>query len=161
MITIIPLILYSQSLKGSVLFRWEGYMIFVQNFFLAVVIALFIAGSLKYDILQFLGIRQIKSGKSHSTLSESGGIDTSGILSITRHPWYLGAIILIWIDYRELYLSTLIVNIILSTYLVIGTIIEERKLIIELGDNYLDYRKSVSMLFPTKWIFSKFGILNK
>ena len=150
--TLIPLILYSLSLKGLVLFRWEGHMTIVQIALLIIVMSLFISGGLKYDMLQFLGIRQIKSGKSHSTLSKSGDIDTSGILSLTRHPWYLAAIIFVWIDYREMYVSTLIVNIILTIYLVIGTALEERKLIIELGDNYRDYKDRVSMLLPAKWI---------
>ena len=105
--------------------------------------------------MQLLGIRQIKSGKSHSTLSESGDIKTSGILGITRHPWYLAVMIFVWIGYREMYISTLIVNIILSIYVIIGTVLEEKKLIIELGDNYQEYKEKVSMLFPIKWIFSK------
>ena len=153
--TLIPLILYSLSLKGPVLFEWKGYMTILQMALFIIVVLLFVFGGLKYDILQFFGIRQFKSGKSHSTLSESGNIDTSGILSLTRHPWYLAVIIFVWIDYRKMYISTLIVNVILTIYLVIGTVLEERKLIIELGDSYRDYQNRVSMLFPTKWIFSK------
>jgi protein-S-isoprenylcysteine O-methyltransferase Ste14 len=153
--TFIPLIIYSKSLKGPVLFRWEGYLTIIQIALLIIVMSLFISGLFKYDILQVLGIRQIKSGKSHSTLSESGDIDTSGILSLTRHPWYLATLILVWTYFREMYVSTLIVNTILTIYLIIGTILEERKLIIELGDSYRDYMNKVSMLFPTKWILSK------
>jgi len=153
--TLVLVILYSQSLNEPVLFRGEGYMTFVQILFLAIGITLFIAGGLKYDLLQFFGIRQIKTGKSHSAISESGKIDTSGILGITRHPWYLAAIIIIWVGNREMYVSTVIVNILLTIYLVVGTILEERKLIIEFGDGYTDYTHRVSMLFPTKWIFSK------
>jgi methanethiol S-methyltransferase len=155
LITLIPLIIYSQSLKGSVLFQWEGCMMFVQFLLIAAAITLFAAGALKYDMLQFLGVQQIKSGKSHSTLSEIGEIETSGILGITRHPWYLAAIIFVWVDYREMYVSTLIVNILLTIYLFIGTALEERKLIIQLGDTYKDYMNRVSMLFPMKWIVSK------
>ena len=129
-------------------------MTIVKIALLTIVISLFISGGLKYDMLQFFGIRQIKSGKSHSTLSESGDIDTSGILSLTRHPWYLAVIIFVWIGYREMYVSTLIVNIILTIYVVMGTVLEERKLIIIFGDNYRDYKNRVSMLFPVKWIFS-------
>jgi protein-S-isoprenylcysteine O-methyltransferase Ste14 len=135
-------------------------MTFVQFLLLALAITLFVAGGLKYDMLQFLGIRQIKSGKSHSSLTESGEIDTSGILSLTRHPWYLAAIIFLWVDYREMYFSTLIVNVLLTTYLFIGTVLEERKLIIEFGDSYKDYMHRLSMLFPTKWIFSKLFVDN-
>lgn len=153
--TFIPLVFYTKSFKGPVLFRWEGYLTIIQIALLIIVLSLFVSGLFKYDILQVLGIRQIKSGKSHSTLSESGDIDTSGILSLTRHPWYLATLILVWTYFREMYVSTLIVNIILTIYLIIGTVLEERKLIIELGDSYRDYMNRVSMLFPTKWISSK------
>ncbi len=155
LVTFVPLVLFQLSLKGMVLFRWEGNLMFLQITLFAIVILLFISGGLKYDMLQLFGIRQIKSGVSHSTLSESGDINTSGILGITRHPWYLAALIFIWICSRDMYISTFIFNIILSIYIIIGTVLEERKLIIELGDNYRDYKEKVSMLFPTKWIFSK------
>ena len=153
--TLIPLILYSLSLRERIIFRWEGSLIIIQIALLIIAMSLFVAGALKYDMLRFLGIRQVKSGKSFSTLSESGDIDTSGVLGITRHPWYLGAIIFIWIYYREMYVSTLLVNIILTIYLLIGTVLEERKLVMKFGDRYRDYRKRVSMLFPAKWIVSK------
>ncbi|NNL43451.1 MAG: hypothetical protein HKO79_13255 [Desulfobacterales bacterium] len=160
LITIVPVILYSLSIKSPVLFRWQGYMIIFQIALFIIVVALFISGGLKYDLLQFLGIKQIQSGESQVTLSQSVDIDTSGILSFTRHPWYLAAIIFVWIVHREISVSTLIVNIVLTIYLVIGTILEEKKLIIELGDQYRNYIERVSMLFPAKWIFAKLLKLN-
>ena len=154
--TIAPLIIYTLGFNEAVIYRWEGYMIFVRFFLIAASIILFIAGSLKYDLLQFSGIRQIKSGKSYSTLSESGEIDSSGILGFIRHPWYLASIIFIWVCQREICISTLIVNVLLTVYLIIGTFLEERKLIIEFGDSYRDYMHRVSRLFPVKWFFSFF-----
>lgn len=155
LITLVPLIIYTQSLKGSVLFCWEGPLIFIRVILIVLSLALLFAGALKYDMLQFAGIRQIISGKSHSTLSENGQVITSGVLGIVRHPWYSGSIIFLWIYYRDMYLSTLIVSILLTIYLITGAILEERKLIFEFGDGYRDYRKKVSMLFPFKWIFAK------
>ncbi len=155
LVTFIPLVLFELSLKGALIFRWEGNLVFLHITLFTVVILLLISGGLKYDMLQLFGIRQIKSGVSHSTLSESGDINTSGILGITRHPWYLATVIFIWICHRDMYISTFIFNILLSIYIIIGTVLEEKKLIIELGDNYQDYKEKVSMLFPTKWILSK------
>ncbi|MFC2084714.1 methyltransferase family protein [Bacteroidota bacterium] len=153
--TFIPLAIYSRSFKGVVLFSWEGYLTIIQITLLIFVVFLLISGGLKYDILQFLGIKQIKSGKSHTTLSEIGNLNTSGILGVSRHPWYLAGIILIWVDSREIDVSALIVNAILTIYIVIGTVLEERKLVKEFGDDYLNYQYEVSMLFPFKWIFKK------
>jgi protein-S-isoprenylcysteine O-methyltransferase Ste14 len=56
----------------------------------------------------------------------------------------------IWVD-----VSVLIVNSILTLYLIIGTILEENKLVLEFGEPYRLYKKNVSMLFPYKWLQSK------
>ena len=153
--TVIPLIYYSYNLKGEVIFIWQGYILLIKYILLIITLILLLAGYLKYDMSAFIGIKQIKSGKKYPALSSTGEIDSSGILGIIRHPWYLAALIFIWINYREMHVSRLIVNIILTIYLVMGTILEERKLIIELGDDYRKYMSKVSMLFPYKWMMSK------
>jgi protein-S-isoprenylcysteine O-methyltransferase Ste14 len=79
-------------------------------------------------------------------------LDTSGILGITRHPWYLATILFIWA--RQLDVSAILVNVILTLYLVVGTYLEEKKLIGEFGEKYLTYQKKVSMLIPYKWLKS-------
>lgn len=155
LLTLVPLMVYSRSFNDAVLFQWEGCLTIVQGSLLIVVSMLFISGGLKYDLLQFIGIRQIRSGNRHAALTASGKIDTSGVLSITRHPWYLAAIILVWIDLRVMYVSTIIVDGILTAYLIIGTLLEERKLVHALGDAYRDYQNRVSMLFPVKWVYAK------
>lgn len=155
LITLIPLIIYSAEPIGQLLFQWAGFFLILQSLLAITVLALFILGAKKYDLFQLFGIRQIKSGNSHSSLSKTDDINTSGILSLTRHPWYLAAILFIWIRDSDIYVSTLVINIILTSYIVIGTILEEKKLIIEYGDNYRAYQEKVSMLFPFKWIASK------
>lgn len=52
-------------------------------------------------------------------------------------------------------ITFLIVNCILSIYVIMGTILEEQKLVEEFGDEYRAYQKKVSMLFPMKWILNK------
>ena len=155
-ITLLPPLLYGHKLKGSLIFSWEGNFIIIQFIFFMIALILFLTGARKYDMMQFLGIRQIQSGSSQAPLSESGTIDMTGILGITRHPWYLGAIIFIWVFNKNIYFSTLITNIILTVYLIIGTYLEKKKLITICGDKYRNYQKKVSMLLPVKWVISKF-----
>ena len=150
--TIVPVILHAQSLQEHVLFRWEGFSIVFQVLLLVLAGLLFLAGARHYDMLQCLGLRQILTGASHGALSASGKLDTSGILGATRHPWYLAAMLLIWADYGALTAATLITNVILTVYLVVGTILEERKLVMELGEEYREYQRQVPMLFPLKWL---------
>ena len=150
--TIIPVLLYTKYIESHVLFRWEGLLVVVQVLLLALAGLLIIAGAKHYDMLQFLGLRQIMTGASHNLLTESGQLSTSGILGVTRHPWYLATILLIWAGPPAFTTSTLVTNAVLSIYLVVGTILEERKLILEIGEDYREYQGKVSMLVPYKWL---------
>lgn len=154
--TLIPLILFEASLKTQPIFRWDGLFLILRLVLITTALSLFVSGAIKFDMLHFVGIRQIQSGNSYSALSKTNDIDTSGILSLIRHPWYSATIILVWAGSGELYVSTCIVNIIITVYVMIGTVLEEQKLIVEYGDQYRDYKMKVSMLFPLKWICSKF-----
>ena len=148
--TIAPVVFYARSLSEHVLFRFDGLAIVFQVFLLALSGILFFAGARHYDMPQFFGLRQISTGASHGVLSESGRLDTSGILGVIRHPWYLAAILLVWGGYRSLTAATLITNVILTVYLITGTILEERKLVLELGEEYREYQRQVPMLLPWK-----------
>jgi len=150
--TVIPVMVYEQWLRGPLLFRWEGFLILFQVILLISALLLFLAGARHYDLLQFLGFRQIKTGSSHNALTETGELDTTGVLDITRHPWYLGGILIIWT--RDVDTSALVSNIILTLYFIVGTVLEERKLLIEYGDDYRRYQERVSMLIPIKWLLS-------
>jgi len=116
-------------------------------------IILFIAGAKQFNGFVFLGIHQIKNSTTHTSLNQSGRLDAGGILSVIRHPWYAATILLLWA--RNIDISTCLVNTILTAYLIIGSYLEERKLIIEFGDEYRSYQQDVSMLFPYKWLKSK------
>jgi methanethiol S-methyltransferase len=97
-----------------------------------------------YDFLSFFGIRQILNfGKNNDSIKE---IKKKGLLGIIRHPMYFALIIYLWCQIFSM--ADLIVNILLTIYIIIGTFIEERKLLIEFGDSYLKYKREVPMLFP-------------
>jgi protein-S-isoprenylcysteine O-methyltransferase Ste14 len=99
-----------------------------------------------YDPLSFFGIRQILNfGKTKET-NPSNEIKKSGLLGILRHPMYLSLIIYLWCQTSKI--ADIVVNIVLTIYIIIGTILEEKKLVLEFGDSYLQYQKEVPMLIP-------------
>jgi protein-S-isoprenylcysteine O-methyltransferase Ste14 len=124
-----------------------------QVILLGIAVLLFFRGGRHYDARQMLGIKQIREGTSNRVITDTGELDTSGILGITRHPWYLATILFIWA--RQLDVSAILVNVILTFYLIIGTYLEEKKLVREFGERYRTYQKRVSMLTPYKWLKSK------
>jgi protein-S-isoprenylcysteine O-methyltransferase Ste14 len=153
LVTLIPLVYYSISIRQAPVFRWEGHLVIVKYLLLVTSIYLFVAGGRHYSLSQFLGIRQIKTGRAKRTLSKYETFDASGILSMIRHPWYTAGIIAVWAS--DISLSTFLINIVISAYFVIGTILEERKLLLEFGEKYREYQKNVSMFIPYKWLRAK------
>jgi methanethiol S-methyltransferase len=153
LVTFIPILIFSLSLQTEPFFKWSGFLQLVRGIIILISLFLFYAGSKHYNGRIFLGLDQIKNYSNRLSLSTGGTLDISGILSVIRHPWYTASILIIWA--RHLDVSALIVNLILTLYLIIGTYLEEQKLIDELGDEYRLYQKNVSMLFPYKWLKSK------
>ena len=156
-LTLIPLAVFAHSIQTQVIFHWHGYMRIGQVILLGIAVLLFFHGGRHYDAGQFFGIKQIREGTSNKVISETGELDTSEVLGITRHPWYLGAILFIWA--RQMDVSAIIVNIVFTSYLIVGAYLEEKKLIREFGEKYLAYQKRVSMLIPYKWLKSKLTTL--
>lgn len=156
LVTLMPVAIYSYAVQTEAVFVWDGYLRIFQVFLFLIAIFLFFAGITHYDALQFLGIRQLKQRSVSEGMTKTGELNATGILGVIRHPWYLGAIAFIWA--RQLDVSAIIINSILTAHLIIGTYLEERKLVAEFGDMYRAYQKEVPMFIPYKWLKSKIGL---
>jgi protein-S-isoprenylcysteine O-methyltransferase Ste14 len=62
---------------------------------------------------------------------------------------------------RDLDVSAIITNLIITGYFIIGTFLEERKLSTQFGEAYKEYQKRVSMFFPYKWLKSRISASKK
>ena len=148
--TLIPLLLYCASIRQEPIFRWEGPLAVIPYILLVAGIGLFYIGGRNYSLFRFLGITQIRRGRANRSLSGYNSFVVSGIHRIIRHPWYLGGIMIVWA--KDLSPSGILNNLVITSYFVIGTFLEERKMVREFGDRYREYQKNVSMLFPYKWL---------
>jgi protein-S-isoprenylcysteine O-methyltransferase Ste14 len=153
LVSLIPLVSFSMSIRQTPFFRWEGYLVIVKYLLVVTSLSLFVAGARHYSMSQLFGIRQIKTGRASRAVPGYDTFDTSGILGMIRHPWYIAGILLVWAG--DISLSTLLINIVIMAYFVIGTFLEERKLLLEFGDRYREYQKNVSMFLPYKWVKAK------
>lgn len=153
--TLIPLVMYSHSARFSSdpLFAWSGYWRILRSCLVALGVVLFVAGARHYSMLQFLGIQQIRKESARSAMTASGDLDDTGVLGLVRHPWYVAVFILLWTS--DLNGAAITVNLVLSAYLIVGTLLEERKLVIEFGEQYRRYQERVSMFIPLKWLTAR------
>jgi protein-S-isoprenylcysteine O-methyltransferase Ste14 len=104
-----------------------------------------VIGVQQTDAWHFLGVRQlVEPDGSPPTLT------TSGLYRIVRHPLYTAGFVFLWLT--PVMTSTLFVFYLgLSAYLYVGSVFEERRLIVELGPPYRAYRSAVPRLIPAPW----------
>jgi protein-S-isoprenylcysteine O-methyltransferase Ste14 len=151
-ITLIPVLRYSASIEGHPSFRWTGALAPVKYTLMTCGIVLAVAGARHYSLAQFIGMAQVR-GASAGGLAAAGALDSSGVLGFVRHPWYVAVVLLIWA--RDLDAARLVANGVLTAYIVVGTLLEERKLVQEFGDSYRHYQERVSMFVPIQWLRSR------
>lgn len=92
----------------------------------------------QYSALGFLGLKQ-----------EPVHFVRRGILNKVRHPIYSGTIVLVlgFLLFHPT-VATLISVVCILCYLPIGIYLEEKKLIVQFGDEYRKYRNEVPALVP-------------
>lgn len=153
--TLIPLVMYSHSARFTTepLLAWGGYWQILRYLLVLLGIGLFVAGARHYSMLQFLGIHQMRKKPTGSAMTGSGHFDDTGVLGLIRHPWYVAVFILLWTS--DLNAAAITVNLVLSAYLIVGTLLEERKLVTEFGEEYSRYKDRVSMFMPLKWLAAR------
>jgi protein-S-isoprenylcysteine O-methyltransferase Ste14 len=148
LLTLIPVVTYQISLPVKIIFSWPGPWIALKFGMCLASFALFYGGYRVFDMRYVLGTKQVSEMREGRKI-EAINFNTTGILNYVRHPWYSGAILLVW-AFGTISDVSLISKIILTAYIIIGTFLEERKLIDEIGEKYLEYRKRVPMLIPWK-----------
>lgn len=149
-VTLTGVLAYGLTVDGPPVFRWEGLLRLPQAVLIAAAVVLFAAGGRRYDLAQFLGLRQARAENACATLTDDCEIDTRGVLGLVRHPWYTGGILIVWA--RNLDMAAVVTNLAICLYFVVGAMLEERKLRAEFGARYEAYQRRVSMFLPFKWL---------
>lgn len=144
---LIPLINYTAQLDNKVIITYGQPLNIIRYVLLSGSLLMFFwAFFFNYDSLTFFGIRQILYLGEIKKINPPEEIKRNGLLGIMRHPMYFALIIFLWCQMHRM--SDIVVNIVLTIYIIIGTRLEEKKLILEYGDTYVKYQQEVPMLIP-------------
>lgn len=146
------LLYWGRGLGDPILFTLDGYFWLPRGILDACAGFLFLAGGRCYSLRQFLGIDQLRDPVAAGALGARGDLRTTGILGVTRHPWYLGSLLFVWTAPGAFRVFTLLTAVVFSAYLILGSILEERKLVMIFGDEYRNYQTRVSMLLPWRFL---------
>ena len=143
----LPLAWIAWRYPGERLWQWHGTMFYLMNG-LALVSLLLLAYSPRlYDMREFLGLRQLQT-RTHE-VNDLEHFHISPFHRYVRHPWYFLILVLLWT--RDMNSNQLLIYILVTFYLFIGSRLEERKLIVYHGKVYEEYRKQVAGLIPLPW----------
>jgi protein-S-isoprenylcysteine O-methyltransferase Ste14 len=147
LVLLIPLLNYSgQADTRTIITYAYPWSVVWQALIAGSLTMFFYAFFFSYDSLSFFGIRQIMSLKKGKKTGSATDIKINGLLGMTRHPMYFALIIYVWC--QTFRVTDVVVNAILTIYIIIGTKLEEKKLVLEFGDAYIKYQHKVPMLIP-------------
>jgi len=126
---------------------WQGLRIF-----LALLALAGFAWSLHYyDGSEFIGIRQLQ--RRLRDVQDQENLHISPMHRFVRHPWYSLGLVLVWS--QEMDPARLLTALMITGYLIVGSLLEERKLIVFHGERYRRYRAMVPALIPLPWRYLK------
>ncbi len=137
---LIPIVIYQNSITDFQVFNTSTLTVVIGYLGTAIGLFLFFIALKGYDGKEFIGIEQ------PTTLQP---LKTDGLNQYVRHPLYSSALLFLWF----LWLTQggfihLLVSVLISAYLVIGSKSEEKKLVNVYGEEYITYKNTVKMLIP-------------
>jgi protein-S-isoprenylcysteine O-methyltransferase Ste14 len=105
---------------------------------------------LQTDITRFAGLGQlVRYLRGDEEVNPKPVLITTGAYRLVRHPLYFFSLLVIWLT-PIMTLSILLFNIVTTVYFLVGSVHEERRLLLAFGEKYEAYRKRVPRLLPLK-----------
>ncbi len=96
--------------------------------------------------IDFLGVRPVRA-HWRGTPPRPAPFMVEGPYRWVRHPLYACILALLWIR-SEMMADGLVLSLLWSAWIIVGTVLEERDLVAEFGDVYRRYQRQVPMLVP-------------
>ena len=142
-LSLLPILAMPTLLPDRELYRIPAPWLYLTLTGQALAALFLLAGLLHTGVWSFLGLRQLLQPPA----VEPPRLVVRGLYRWVRHPLYTAGLLLIWL-LPVMTVNLLALNLGLTLYIVIGAMFEERKLIREFGQAYVEYRRSTPMLVP-------------
>jgi protein-S-isoprenylcysteine O-methyltransferase Ste14 len=143
----LPLLYLAWRYPGETLWQWQGAAFYLVNAIALLALIALLYSLRLYDMGEFLGLRQAR-GAVHD-IKDLEHFQISDFHRYVRHPWYFLILVILWT--RDITSTQLLIYSLVTLYLVVGSRLEERKLIAYHGQVYQAYRQRVAGLIPLPW----------
>jgi len=139
--SLLPILLALWLAPGAMLYAFPAPWDLFAGLGQGLAAAALIVGVMQTDPWAFAGLRQLNGQPEAPTLV------TSGLYAWVRHPLYSAGLLFLWLT-PSMTVNRLAVWSVFSLYLLIGAWFEERKLRLEFGVSYEEYRRRTPMFLP-------------
>ena len=146
---LLPILWFTYRDQGPMLWRWQGVAAWLANGLALAAIFGFWLSLKSYDMQEFLGLRQLQFHVRK--VEDQEHFHLSPFHRFVRHPWYFFGLVLIWT--RDMSVTTLLSSVMITLYFIVGSWLEEKKLLVYHGDTYRRYMARVPGLIPLPWKF--------
>lgn len=136
-----PVLYLVVSLEDQPLYQVPAPWSYVMLGGQALSLLLLLVAVLQTDTLSFIGLRQLFEEE------KPGQLVTRGLYTLVRHPLYLFSLTFLWFS-PTMSVNTLVFNIGVTAYFIIGAYFEERKLLRDFGEAYAEYKRRTPFLIP-------------
>jgi hypothetical protein len=144
---LLPILWLTYRDPGPILWRWQGIAAWLANGLALAAVFGFWLSLKSYDMQEFFGFRQLKFHIRR--VEDQERFHLSRFHRHVRHPWYFFGLVMIWT--RDMSAATLLASMMITLYFIVGSRLEEKKLLVYHGDTYRRYMAHVPGLIPLPW----------
>jgi methanethiol S-methyltransferase len=146
-ISLVAFLIWVRTIDATPIWHWHGPWQLLRIALLVTGVVIAQLGAAAHDNGEFLGFRQFRHTRATPPPLR---LSREGILRIVRHPWYTAGLLILptWpATFTDVNLAWRGVFVV---YLVVGSWIEDRRLIHKFGSEYKQYSQEVPGLIP-RW----------
>jgi protein-S-isoprenylcysteine O-methyltransferase Ste14 len=144
---LLPILWLLYSYPGPVVWSWSGTSAYIANGLALAGVAGFFSTLRDYDGGEFLGVRQWRN--QTRSVEDQECFHLTSAHRFVRHPWYFFSLVILWT--RDMSEAMLLSALVMTAYFIVGSKLEERKLIAYHGERYRRYMGKVAGLVPMPW----------
>lgn len=143
-VLLLPPVALTLAWSGPPLWSWQGPWAWLANGLALAAAGGFLWLTRYYDMAVFSGSAQWRAQRP--VAEDPGSLRLSPLHRYVRHPWYSLGLVILWT--RDMDEARLVGALCISLYLWLGSLLEERKLLVLHGEAYARYRRRVPGLIP-------------
>lgn len=149
--SLLPFAILLLFFPGVTIWQMDGVVALVFRALQVVGLIGLVVSLLQIDLGRFLGFSQLRAYLANEPLPlPAEPLQTGGIYRLMRHPLYVFSLLVIWFQ-PTMTEALLAFNLGATAYFLLGSRLEERRLIAVFGDEYRAYRRSIGWMFPRFW----------